>query len=153
MLAVSGSLVTNVILAVLTVPMGVFAYYSIRDRKARIEESEHAAEQRRNDQKTIDLIGTAFFGPDKSKWPNPEDEPAVATMLKQVAHQVRPSNGKTLAMTAEETRSILEDHAKRINQKIDDRNKQIDEMHEGMVKWGVLVAEHVSDGHGGQKSW
>lgn len=140
MLAVSGGLLTNILLVVVAVPSASVGVFFVLDRHRRAETNRLQKDQ----QQTIELIGTAFYGPDKSKWPVPGQtgRPAMATLVEAVAHQVRPSNGSTVADTVEEVKQLIEA-----------RNQQLDEMHQGMVKWGVLVAEHVSDGHGGQRSW
>lgn len=146
MLAVSGAVVTNVLLVVVTVPMALVAWVTLRDRRERAARLAQQEERREQDRRTIEMVATAFFGADRSKWPKPEDvglaRTSMSEMVQAVAHQVKPSNGKTVAAMVEEVRQMVQD-----------QQSDVGDLREGMAKMAVLVAEHVSDGHGGRTSW
>lgn len=128
-------------LVLFTIPPGYLAYVTVRDRKANQQRQAEQVEQSR----LLKLIGTTFFGPDESKWPSPDQigqTATVKTLVEAVAHQVKPSNGQTVAITVEEIRDLVRA-----------QHDITEDLQRGMAAISVLVAEHVSDGHGGQRSW
>lgn len=137
----SGNLIASGLLVLLGIPASILAWHSIRDR----DELRRQRDQREADQRVTELVGAAFFGPDKSQWPTPDQlghRPTATDLLLGVAHQVRPSNGKTVATMVEEIKGIVSTQA-----------EQVDDLNQGMAKLAILMTEHVSDGHGGQRSW
>lgn len=67
---------------------------------------------------------------------------AVKREIAPVMHQLNPVNGNTLAQSIEEVRAMVAAY-----------KEQVDDLQSGMARVSVLVAEHVSDGHGGRTSW
>lgn len=139
------------VLVIFTFPSGYLAWVTVADRKDRKKRQAERSEEHR----LYEQIGIWFWGSDRSKWPKPGETNVkpVVPLVEAINRQVNPRNGKTLAVTAEETRDILEVHSAQILAKLDDQKEVVDDLLEGMAKISVLVAEHVSDGHGGQKSW
>lgn len=128
---------------VIAVPAAILAYLGLKDRR------------RREDQTRVnEMVLIALWGPDQSKWPTSGGTvPPVSPLLQAVANQVRPSNGQTMAATVEQIRDTLTSHVNNIEHKIDEQNTTVGDLTKGMAAISVLVAEHVSDGHGGQGSW
>ena len=150
MLATSNAATTNLLLIVVAFPSAMVAVFTIADRIDRRRERA----KREEDQRITDMVARALFGEDRTKWPTGRiNTPPMAQTLQAVAEQVKPSNGKTVAMTAEETRQILEQHRTDVMAKLEEQNSVVSDLNQGMAKVTVLVAEHVSDGHGGRTSW
>lgn len=73
-----------------------------------------------------EAVAKTLLGPNVITNPEQIDPtPSLRTVVEAVAHQVKPSNGKTMAQMTEETR-------------------------QEMYRLAVLMGEHMSDGHGGQ---
>lgn len=127
-------------LVLFTLPSAYLAWVTVEDRKERRRHDEERAEERR----LLTLIGSTFFGADRSKWPTPDQPgiPNVTSLVESMARQVKPRNGKTVAGTVEEIRDMVAD-----------QTNQVADLQKGMAAVSVLIAEHVSDGHGGQRSW
>lgn len=157
-----GNLIVSVLLVLLGVPASILAWHAIKGQRQAEKDRAH----READQRVTELVGAAFFGPDKSKWPTPDQlggrTPAF-DQLQGVAHQVRPSNGTTIATMIEEIKAEIKGvtsgqanqagQVEEIRKILAGHADQVDDLQRGMAKFSVLVAEHVSDGHGGQRSW
>ena len=132
------------VLVIFTFPSGYLAWVTVHDRRVKRHRDEVEAEERTEEQKILLMVGKAFFGDDRSHWPSPDDMggPPMTEVVQSMAHQVKPSNGTTVATMVEQIREM-----------VTEQTEQVDDLREGMAKIAMLVAEHVSDGHGGQKSW
>ena len=151
MLVAASSTPTNLALVLIGLPAFLLGCLTIWDRIQRHQRAEddrqqkvREAKQREEDRRTIDLVGYALFGPDKSQWPTAAaaGQPPLGSLVQAVANQVQPSNGKTVANTLEEIKHL-----------VIDQGDVVKDLQKGMASVSVLVAEHVSDGHGGQRSW
>lgn len=139
------------VLVIFTFPSGYLAWVTVQDRKDRkARQAQRAKEQKAQEAQQAEVkrlyeqLGVAFWGHDRSKWPKPGDENTnpVVPLVEAINHQVKPSNGKTTAATVEEIKTLVQE-----------RNEMLEDLQKGMAQISVLVAEHVSDGHGGQRSW
>lgn len=127
-------------LVLFTFPSAYLAWVTVQDRKERKKRQGERQEEHR----LYEMLGAAFWGPDKSKWPKPGDDrkQPVVPLVEAIHKQVQPSNGTTTAATVEQIREMIAS-----------QNETVEDLQKGMAKITVLVAEHVSNGHGGQTSW
>lgn len=136
--------VWTIVLCFLTFPSGYLAWVTVQDRRERRHRDAARAEEQAEERRILLMVGKAFFGDDKSQWPSPESvgKVSITSLVERTAHQVKPSNGVTMATMVEQ-----------IKAKLDGQVDEVTDLREGMARISVLVAEHVSDGHGGQTSW
>lgn len=134
----------TVVLCFLTFPSGYLAWVTVQDRRARRHSAAVRAEEQAEQRRILLMVGKAFFGDDKARWPSPESVGRVplTDLVERTAHQVKPSNGVTVASMVEQIKATVE------NQAVD-----VEDLRSGMARISVLLAEHVSDGHGGATSW
>ena len=114
---------------VLAYPTSVLAWHSIK-RQRLLDADAHKREE---DQRLTRAVATEL-GIELKETPGtvaPEKRgPAVVTVLEATAHQLTPSNGKTVAKIVEETHSDLQD------------------MRRELAAVAVALGEHTRDGHG-----
>jgi len=121
-----GQVFIGVVGLILAVPTSVLAFRSLEDRSHRLEEQV----ERRKEKRLVELVVKALVGEHAIRDPGGAEEtirnaPSLTSTLQAAAHQLQPSNGKTVAKMVEEVRSES-------------------------MRLAVLVGEHMSDGHGGQ---
>lgn len=122
----------------LAIPTSILAWHSIQDRSYAARQRRQEERQKQDElNRLTEMIAKKLLGEDALSDPDQAERdikasPPLTTTLETVAHQVKPSNGITMARTIEAMRD------------------EVRETRHDMMQLALRFGEHISNGHGGQ---